>query len=147
MMLRRCNHIVRRRFSSVPNVTVTKSSSSRLEALRSQLEQNPDETLHNFAFRNDDTAETADAAHVVATTATTPVTITRRKAVPRPEHILPKPSWLKAAPATSENYKALHKTVRELGLATVCEEAKCPNIGECWGGSDDGTATATSEYQ
>ena len=36
-----------------------------------------------------------------------------------------------------------NKTVKSLGLATVCEEAKCPNIGECWGGGEDGTATAT----
>jgi lipoic acid synthetase len=69
----------------------------------------------------------------------------RRKAAPRSANILPKPSWIKAAPATSENYKALRSTVRELGLATVCEEAKCPNIGECWGGGEDGTATATSK--
>jgi len=105
-------------------VTVTKTSSGRLEALRDQLGQE-ETTLHDFALEE------------------RPV---RRKAAPRSDKILPKPSWLKAAPATSENYKALHKTVRDLGLATVCEEAKCPNIGECWGGSDDGTATATSEF-
>jgi lipoic acid synthetase len=133
--------VSRRRFSSVSSasssVTITKTSTpSRLEALRSQLEQNPDATLHNFAIQDN---------VLVAIDTPTPAT-TRRKAVPRSEHILPKPAWLKAAPATSENYKALHKTVRELGLATVCEEAKCPNIGECWGGSEDGTATATSEY-
>ena len=45
-------------------------------------------------------------------------------------------------PTQGENYERLRSTVRELGLATVCEEAKCPNIGECWGGAD-GTATAT----
>jgi len=28
-------------------------------------------------------------------------------------------------------------------LLQVCEEAKCPNIGECWGGGEDGSATAT----
>ncbi|GFH27010.1 lipoic acid synthase, partial [Haematococcus lacustris] len=33
--------------------------------------------------------------------------------------------------------------LRELKLHTVCEEAKCPNIGECWGGGDGHTATAT----
>jgi hypothetical protein len=33
--------------------------------------------------------------------------------------------------------------LRGLKLATVCEEAKCPNIGECWGGGDDQIATAT----
>ena len=55
----------------------------------------------------------------------------------------PKPSWLKAIPAEGENYLRLKSTVRKLKLATVCEEARCPNIGECWGGGKDGTATAT----
>lgn len=55
---------------------------------------------------------------------------------------LPKPSWLKADLPTSPSYHRLKSTVKELGLATVCEEAKCPNIGECWGGKE-GTATAT----
>lgn len=54
----------------------------------------------------------------------------------------PKPSWLKAEPPSGENYLKLKSTVKGLGLATVCEEAKCPNIGECWGGKE-GTATAT----
>ena len=69
--------------------------------------------------------------------------IIRRKAAPRSSKILPKPRWLKAAPADSANYQKLRQTVRELGLATVCEEARCPNIGECWGGGPDQTATAT----
>ena len=61
---------------------------------------------------------------------------------------LPKPAWLRAKPAGGENFLELRKTVRELGLATVCEEAKCPNIGECWegGGDENGehaAATAT----
>lgn len=55
---------------------------------------------------------------------------------------LPKPAWLKATPPGGENYTRLRDTVRSLKLATVCEEAKCPNIGECWGGKE-GTATAT----
>ena len=55
---------------------------------------------------------------------------------------LPKPSWLKAEIPKGEDYERLRDTVRSLKLATVCEEAKCPNIGECWGGSK-GTATAT----
>jgi lipoic acid synthetase len=42
-----------------------------------------------------------------------------------------------------ENYERLRSTVRSLKLATVCEEARCPNIGECWGGGKEGTATAT----
>ena len=67
----------------------------------------------------------------------------RKKAPPRSSKILPKPRWLKAAPADSENYQTLRATVRQLGLATVCEEARCPNIGECWGGGEDNSATAT----
>lgn len=59
-----------------------------------------------------------------------------------PQVIHRKPSWLKAVPTQGENYERLRSTVRSLGLATVCEEAKCPNIGECWGGAE-GTATAT----
>lgn len=55
---------------------------------------------------------------------------------------LPKPAWLKASPPSGENYTKLRNTVRSLKLATVCEEARCPNIGECWGGGE-GTATAT----
>ena len=47
-----------------------------------------------------------------------------------------------AVPTQGEKYTKLRNTVRKLGLATVCEEAKCPNIGECWGGKE-GTATAT----
>eukprot|EP00177_Eucheuma_denticulatum_P003047 GFKZ01005488.1.p2 GENE.GFKZ01005488.1~~GFKZ01005488.1.p2 ORF type:complete len:376 (-),score=42.75 GFKZ01005488.1:1899-3026(-) len=53
-----------------------------------------------------------------------------------------KPSWLKVRPpgdhAAEKEYKRLRTSLRGLGLSTVCEEARCPNIGECWGG---GTAT------
>ena len=50
----------------------------------------------------------------------------------------PKPEWLKVRPPSGDNYKRLKVLSGELGLHTVCEEAHCPNIGECWGG---GTAT------
>ena len=49
-----------------------------------------------------------------------------------------KPPWLKARAPTGARYQALKALVREHRLATVCEEAKCPNIGECW---NAGTAT------
>src|SRR5688572_11197962 len=49
-----------------------------------------------------------------------------------------KPRWLKALPATGERYARTRRNVHEHRLATVCEEAKCPNIGECW---NAGTAT------
>jgi lipoyl synthase len=50
----------------------------------------------------------------------------------------PKPDWLKVRAPGSENYLRLKGLMRELGLHTVCEEANCPNIGECW---HHGTAT------
>ncbi|KAK5991216.1 Lipoyl synthase [Cladobotryum mycophilum] len=54
------------------------------------------------------------------------------------------PEWLKTPiPAGNENYKKIKKDLRGLGLHTVCEEARCPNISECWGGSDKSAATAT----
>jgi lipoic acid synthetase len=49
-----------------------------------------------------------------------------------------KPRWLRAPIAMGEGYDFVRRTVREHRLATVCEEAKCPNIGECW---NAGTAT------
>jgi len=50
----------------------------------------------------------------------------------------PKPDWLKVRAPGSPNYVRLKGLMRELKLHTVCEEAHCPNIGECW---HHGTAT------
>lgn len=49
-----------------------------------------------------------------------------------------KPSWLRAKVPGGQRFQAIHQLVHEHRLATVCEEAKCPNIGECWSA---GTAT------
>ena len=49
-----------------------------------------------------------------------------------------KPVWLRVRPPSGENYVHLKGLLRSLDLHTVCEEARCPNVGECWGG---GTAT------
>lgn len=43
-----------------------------------------------------------------------------------------KPDWIRAKAPTSEGYKQTHQILRNLNLTTVCEEAACPNIGECW---------------
>src|SRR2546430_5548551 len=51
---------------------------------------------------------------------------------------LPKPEWLKVRAPGSPSYLRLKGLMRELELHTVCEEAQCPNIGECW---NHGTAT------
>ncbi|KAI0424210.1 lipoic acid synthetase [Xylaria sp. FL1042] len=54
------------------------------------------------------------------------------------------PDWLKTPiPAGNDNYKKIKKDLRGLNLHTVCEEARCPNISECWGGSNKNAATAT----
>ena len=49
-----------------------------------------------------------------------------------------KPVWLKAKMPAGARYHSIKKLLRGLQLSTVCEEARCPNIGECWNG---GTAT------
>lgn len=51
---------------------------------------------------------------------------------------LPKPEWLRLRLSSSPKYAEVKRRVHELKLSTVCEEAKCPNISECWG---HGTAT------
>lgn len=51
---------------------------------------------------------------------------------------LPKPAWLRMTTQTSDTYLEVKKQVKQHRLATVCEEAKCPNIAECW---SHGTAT------
>ena len=50
----------------------------------------------------------------------------------------PKPEWLKVRAPGSDRYVRLKALMRGLSLNTVCEEAHCPNIGECW---HHGTAT------
>jgi len=50
----------------------------------------------------------------------------------------PKPEWLKVRAPGSENYLRLKGIMQDLRLNTVCEDARCPNIGECW---HHGTAT------
>lgn len=49
-----------------------------------------------------------------------------------------RPEWLKIRAGGGATYVAVKEVVRDQGLNTVCEEARCPNIGECWG---HGTAT------
>lgn len=102
----------------------------RLEALRQQLAKEFHEgvTFTDYAFSVSTTAQNEERSN---------------KPSRKPTALNRKPSWLKAQPTLGPNYERLKKTVNELGLATVCEEARCPNIGECWGGGKDGVATAT----
>ncbi|HEY0529807.1 MAG TPA: lipoyl synthase [Gemmatimonadaceae bacterium] len=59
----------------------------------------------------------------------------RHRSEPLPER---KPSWLKVKAPGGPNYLRLQGLMRELDLHSVCEEAHCPNVGECW---EHGTAT------
>lgn len=59
----------------------------------------------------------------------------RHRVQPLPER---KPGWLKVRAPGGPNYLRLKQLMRELDLHTVCEEAHCPNVGECW---EHGTAT------
>jgi lipoic acid synthetase len=114
----------------------------RLAALRDQLEGGPG--FGDFLSSGGDAPTAAMAAcgtMVVPADAPRPPPPGRQ----RSSRDLPKPSWLRIdAPtgARAANLERLSKSVKSLNLATVCEEARCPNIGECWGGKE-GTATAT----
>ncbi len=70
------------------------------------------------------------------------VVIDSRAGLPRPRHpekqsrpdtpVLRKPPWLRVRAPGSSGYAATRDIVRAHGLVTVCEEAACPNVGECW---------------
>ena len=53
-----------------------------------------------------------------------------------------KPDWLKMRPPSGRRFTDIKRSLRERDLHTVCEEANCPNLGECWSGRD-GPGTAT----
>jgi lipoic acid synthetase len=53
-----------------------------------------------------------------------------------------KPEWLKTRPPAGQRFTDIKETLRSHDLNTVCEEANCPNLGECWSGRD-GPGTAT----
>jgi lipoyl synthase len=70
------------------------------------------------------------------------MTVVIDRLAPRPRHpekaqrpespLLKKPPWLRVRAPGSSGYLTTRNIVREHGLSTVCEEAACPNIGECW---------------
>ncbi|ONK75529.1 uncharacterized protein A4U43_C03F17840 [Asparagus officinalis] len=54
-----------------------------------------------------------------------------------------KPEWMKQKIPGGAKYAQIKSNLRESKLHTVCEEARCPNLAECWSGGETGTATAT----
>lgn len=53
------------------------------------------------------------------------------------------PEWFKVRPPSGDQYAAIKSALRQRGLSTVCEEARCPNLAECWSGGAQGRGTAT----
>lgn len=67
-----------------------------------------------------------------------PTTDDARGWQPDPDHPRRRPPWIKVRAPSGENYERVYSLMRGQSLHTVCEEAQCPNLGECWG---RGTAT------
>src|SRR3954447_2640335 len=64
-------------------------------------------------------------------------TVTGRPRHPEKAHrpdtpVLKKPDWIRVKAPVSRGYEETRRIMRDNGLVTVCEEAGCPNIGECW---------------
>src|ERR1700760_2637238 len=70
---------------------------------------------------------------VVDTLSATPLRPRHPEKVNRPDALSPpKPDWIRVRAPSSRGYADTRNIVKENGLVTVCEEAGCPNIGECW---------------
>ena len=70
---------------------------------------------------------------LVDTVSATPVRPRHPEKVNRPDALSPpKPDWIRVRAPNTRGYADTRKIVKENGLVTVCEEAGCPNIGECW---------------
>ncbi|MFP8957620.1 lipoyl synthase [Natrialbaceae archaeon A-CW3] len=57
-----------------------------------------------------------------------------------------KPDWLKMRPPSGREFAGIRETLREHDLNTVCEEANCPNLGECWSGRDNASGGGTATF-
>src|SRR5512143_3030878 len=77
----------------------------------------------------------ADASAALPTSRRDIAEAMRARGIPREAR---KPAWLRVPMPGGERYQKVKETLRGLSLHTVCQEASCPNVGECWGG---GTAT------
>ena len=121
-------------------VTKSSSASSAKEKLKKRLDEGPD--LKDFISGDADAAavklEDFDAESASKKYTDQGINLKRVKG-----ERMRLPPWLKTEIPIGKNYAHLKETLRDLKLSTVCEEAKCPNIGECWGGGDKQTATAT----
>eukprot|EP00729_Bicosta_minor_P005226 gene5226-9378_t len=107
---------------------------SRLAALREKLAVEDAEDVDNFDNFVLDEAPDEVLLEAPKRTGSAPRTLRSKR-----ERL---PEWLKTEIPVGGTYTKIKKQLRKSRLATVCEQARCPNIGECWGG-EKGTATAT----
>ncbi|KAK0556591.1 hypothetical protein OC846_001035 [Tilletia horrida] len=111
--------------------------SQRMTAFRQALSENSHLDIDAFATGHASSSIPQDAQEAAPSGAHSANTVSFGRA----GHVR-LPSHLKTQIPRGESYTRIKKDLRGLKLATVCEEARCPNIGECWGGGKE-KATAT----
>jgi len=121
----------------VAELAAAKWGKGELERMDVAWSQRKDE-LSAFS-RGEGPGDTPKATQLRPLTETTPISITRKSKKPNNESpIERKPEWMRVKANMGPQYRDLKKTMRQYELTTVCEEAGCPNIFECW---NQGTAT------
>lgn len=107
-------------------------SSPRPSTFRKSLEEGP--SLDDFISGE------APSRVVLGNTNAYAPTLAQSYSIADSRHNSPRlPSYLKTSIPTGASFSKIKKDLRGLGLHTVCEEARCPNIGDCWGGKPGAT--------
>lgn len=119
----------------------TAAAAPRAEALSERLKSGPG--LDDFIRKDMAAVDEEDADDEDREEQTAVDNKSSSTATPRARKHTRLPDWLKTEIPVGAEYHRLKKSLRELKLHTVCEEARCPNIGDCWGGGEHQTATAT----
>jgi len=128
--------------TSPAGTSSSSSSSERMTAFRQNLANNTHLDLDAFATGHaSSSAFHASQASPIDSAAPSGAHSPSLVQFGRANHVR-LPAHLKTSIPSGESYSRIKKDLRGLKLATVCEEAKCPNIGECWGGGKE-KATAT----
>jgi lipoic acid synthetase len=128
---------MRKKKEKVLSTTNTKEPSAGLLKLRQLLSQDEVPDLADFVKRNNNNTLGEEELPL----SYSPYSVVAPTPKQQKKQHMRKPEWLKHKKLPGgERFVKLRKKLKELKLATVCEEAKCPNLGECWGG-DEGTET------
>ncbi|EFA84129.1 lipoic acid synthetase precursor [Heterostelium album PN500] len=116
------------------STATTAKSSEKLTSFSKKLADGP--SLADFINDNTEEMSLEEALEIAEPTIPHSTTTTTKQKGRLPE-------WLRMKIPSGDNFKKIKGDLRELKLNTVCEEAKCPNISDCWGGGEHQTATAT----